>query len=482
MMHDKEDFFSPERVDERLDLSLPPREAGAGDLAGAPADPNLLLVHDLRSLYGAEGSENARSLQRVWERLGEQYMSARGEVPQISLETGRHLRLLKPGEEPAPKTIRRGRWRRHGRALAALAAVLFLVIMVGSLLTIVHLTRFLPAGPGAITLITPAAQPTQPQPTPIPGYPYPAPGKNIAVALPSLDDFYALSWSSDSKRLAASTQNKAWIWNAITRHSGALAGPPVNGGSLRALAWSPDGHALAVGTNPVQVIDPVSGKMLGLPYPVHAFWPIAGDDTQASITALAWSPGGNLLAVGALRAGNGCVVQVWIARTNQLSNSFDCPSSPDGPTSLSWSPDGRYLAAANGQYALAWDTTVKKTTVIFQQHITASTDVAWSPTGSLLAFVNNGITQVWDTSTNKLISSAPGTLNGVLTWAPDGRYLASASGSQVLLLDARNGARFYTYTGNTHYVRSLAWSPDGSTLASGESGASGYNFVRIWSA
>lgn len=480
MMHDKEDFFSPEKVDERLDLSLLLRETSVSDQAAAEQDPNLLLVHDLRYLYGAEGTENVRSLQRVWERLAEQHMSVQGEVPQISLETGRHLRLFKPGEESTANAVRRRRRRMPGRSLAALAAVLFLVIMVGSLWTIIHLLQ--PAQPGALTLGTPAAQPTQPQPTPIPGYPYPAPGKNIAAALSSLDNFYALTWSSDSKRLAASTQNKAWVWDSTTRRSVAVAGSPANGGILRALVWSPDGHSLAVGTNPVQVIDPTSNKVSGLPYPVHAFWPIAGDDTQASVTALAWSPDSSLLAVGALRSGNGCVVQVWIVRTHKLSNSFDCPVSPDGPTSLSWSPDGRYLAAANGQTVLVWDTLANKPTITFQQSITASTNVAWSPIGSLLAFVNNGTTQVWDVSANRLVSSAVGTPNGVLAWAPDGRYLASASGSKVILLDAMNGARLYTYTGNAHYVRSLAWSPDGSALASGESGTSGYNFVRIWSA
>ena len=481
MMYDKEDFFSPEKVDERLDLSLLLREVDANHQDAAEADPNVLLVHDMRYLYGAEGTENVRSLQRVWERLAKQNMNAQDEIPQISLEAGRHLRLLKSEESTAHVTRRKRRM--PGRGLAALAAVLFLVIMLGSLWTIVHLLQPAQSGIGSIILGTPAAQPTQPQPTPIPGYPYPAPGKNIAAALSSPDDFYALAWSPDSKHLATSTQSKIWTWDLATRRYVVVAGPPATGSNLRALAWSPDGHSLAVGTNPVQVIDPASGKLSGSPYPVYAFWPVVGNDTQASITALAWSPDSSLLAVGALRAGNGCVVQIWIIHTHKLANSFDCPASPDGPSSLSWSSDGRYLAAANGQTVLVWDTTVtNKTTIVFQQGITAGTNVAWSPTGSLLAFVNNGTTQVWDVGASKLVSSTGGTPNGVLAWAPDGRYLASASGSKVIILDARSGTRLYTYTGNAHYVRSLAWSPDGGSLASGESGTPGYNLLRVWSA
>jgi WD40 repeat protein len=480
-MDKKEDFFSPEKVDERLDLSLLLRETSMSDQTGAKADPNLLLVHDLRYLYGAEGTENVRSLRRVWEHLAEQHMSAQGEVPRISLEPGQHLRLLKSGEAPASKIVRRGR-RLSVRSLAALAALLFLVIMVGSLWTIIHLLPPAPNGAGSITLGTPAVQPTQPQPTPIPGYPYPAPGANAVNVLSSLDNFYTLAWSADSKRLAASTQDKVLVWNSATRRSSPIAGPPASGGSLRALAWSPDGRSLAMGTNPVEVIDPGSGKLSGIPYPVHVFWPVVGNDTQAAITALAWSPDGSLLAVGALRPNNGCVVQVWIVHTHKLSNSFDCPASPGGPTSLSWSSDGRYLATASGQVVLAWDTTIRKATIIFQQNITARTNVTWSPIGPLLAFVNNEATQVWDVSTNRLVSGIAGTPNGVLTWAPDGRYLASASGSKVVLLDASSGAHLYTYTGNVHYVFSLAWSPDGRSLASGEGGTPGYNFVRVWSA
>jgi WD40 repeat protein len=60
--------------------------------------------------------------------------------------------------------------------------------------------------------------------------------------------------------------------------------------------------------------------------------------------------------------------------------------------------------------------------------------------------------------------------------------IRSASGSKVVLLDASSGAHLYTYTGNVHYVFSLAWSPDGRSLASGEGGTPGYNFVRVWSA
>src|SRR5258708_5597750 len=172
MMYDKEDFFSPERVDEHLELPLLQRGAGNNPLESREADPNLLLVQDLRYLYGAEGTENVRSLQRVWERVAQQRMGEQTPGRARAQEGGAHLRLLKPQGEAMPATVRRRRMRVPGRGLPAVAAILFLVVMVGSLLAIVHLTRQAPTGPH----LAGSTSTTQPgQWTPFPGYPYPTP-------------------------------------------------------------------------------------------------------------------------------------------------------------------------------------------------------------------------------------------------------------------------------------------------------------------
>jgi hypothetical protein len=54
-MYDREDFFAPEKVDERLDLSLLLPVGDDDEQERALTDPNLLLIHDLRYLYGEEG-------------------------------------------------------------------------------------------------------------------------------------------------------------------------------------------------------------------------------------------------------------------------------------------------------------------------------------------------------------------------------------------------------------------------------------------
>jgi WD40 repeat protein len=292
--------------------------------------------------------------------------------------------------------------------------------------------------------------------------------------------------------VAAASQNKAWIWNIATEKymaivtSSSFATPSTAStprGYLRSLVWSPDGSRLAVGTNPVQVVSPTDGTMMGQSIPVYVFWPTTGNDFQATITALAWSPDNTMLAVAALRSGdNGCVTQIWSVEPQLLLKTIDCQNSPGGVSSLSWSADGRFVAAANGQNVEVWDWKAQTSQMIFSQPISNETNVAWSPDPNVLAFVNSTTTQVWNVSTQTMVSQYPHTRNGVLSWSPTGRYLATANNSQVVIWDTSNGTHIYTYTGNFHYVRSLAWSPRGNYLVSGESSASGYNFAHIWAA
>ncbi len=481
MMYDRDDFFSPEKVDERLELSLLLPVRDDEEQERARTDPNLLLIHDLRYLYGEEGTENVRSLRRVWERLAERRANVQQSVEHVFPTGERHLRLLKPQENEVIRTTgRRGR-RLTSPGVAALAAVLFLVIMVGSLLAIVHFTRPAQSAGQPIVTGTPAQLATPVRPTPVSGYPYPAPGREIAHSPASPDSFSALAWSPDGKRLATSTQGKIWLWDLTTGSYTPIFAAPTPGEKIRALAWSPNGRYLAVGSDLIRVVDSASGRPLWSYSPDYPYLAVPGQPTQT--TALAWSPDGNKLAMATQHFDRRCFVNIWNVHSSTPGNSFPDAHCSSGISSLSWSSDNRYVASADGQSIQAWD--AQSGYGIFQHTISAATGVSWSPSASNageLAFVDHGSSETWNVWTGQLVSSYPSTPNGVLAWSPDGRYLATASGRAVIIYNVQSGQRVYTYTGNAHTIVTLAWSPDGSALASGEGGTDGENFARIWSA
>ncbi|MYA68499.1 hypothetical protein F4009_20730 [Candidatus Poribacteria bacterium] len=64
-----------------------------------------------------------------------------------------------------------------------------------------------------------------------------------------------------------------------------------------------------------------------------------------------------------------------------------------------------------------------------------------------------------------------------LAYSPDGRVLASGnSNSKVYLRDARTGADLHIFIGHTSEARCIAYSPDGKTFASGSSDGT----VLLW--
>ena len=108
-------------------------------------------------------------------------------------------------------------------------------------------------------------------------------------------------------------------------------------------------------------------------------------------------------------------------------------------------------------------------------------DIQYSPDGTRLAVAGGIGIWLYDTATHQEMALLMGHTITVFSvaFSPDGKTLASGSyDNTVRLWDAKTGQHKATLTGHTNWIRSVAFNPDGDTLASGSHDGT----VRLWDA
>lgn len=159
---------------------------------------------------------------------------------------------------------------------------------------------------------------------------------------------------------------------------------------------------------------------------------------------------------------------------------YNNPTVYDPITTLAWNNSGTLLAVGYpfGNKLTVWNIQQNRYRDI---NTTLQTDIlCWSPDGTMVAtttYISNTV-YIYDVATGAmstfLANEAPIT---AMSWSSDGRLAIAGLDNTIYLWDMTRREVIQRLNGHTETIKSLAWSPDGKSLASGSNDET----VRLWS-
>ncbi len=245
----------------------------------------------------------------------------------------------------------------------------------------------------------------------------------------------------------------------------------LGGGSgvVSALAFNHDGRLLASTKNNRITLSDLTGVTEPL---------FLEEELGRQVTKLAFAPQGAALAVVI----DDVEIALWDTRKTPKRSVLPHPDV-EGTGEIAFSFDGRFLAASGaGPNMTLWDLTADrpKPRTLSSPTGAAITGMAFSPVGSTLAAADTDANiTLWDADSGEAMAlSAHVDLIKQLRFSPDGAVLASEGmDTQLQLWEAASGQRQATLPARFDaLVTGLAFSADGKVLAS----VGIYNEVHLW--
>jgi WD40 repeat protein len=283
------------------------------------------------------------------------------------------------------------------------------------------------------------------------------------------DEVNSAAFSPDGSRIVtASDDNTARIWDASSGGEiGCLTGHKR---SVKFAAFSPDGTQILTASD----------------YDTARIWDVASraevaclSDFEGSVLGIVFSLDGARVATNTPSYPYSKPAQIWdvgsgaeIARLSGHAGNVD---------SAVFSPDGtRILTLSDDDTARIWDAVTGAELACLRGRGDCMTNAAFSPDGRLIVTgAEDNTARIWDVSGTPQYASLHPLACGegsVRSVAEAGGVLATACGDEVQLWDVLSGNRLALLEGHDHLVRSLAFTPDGSLLAS----ASRDGSWRLW--
>jgi WD40 repeat protein/tRNA A-37 threonylcarbamoyl transferase component Bud32 len=282
-----------------------------------------------------------------------------------------------------------------------------------------------------------------------------------------------LAFAPDGRRLASgSMDNTVKLWDLATRNE--ITTLHGHKDDVLSLAFAPGGKLLASGSGDRTV----------------QLWDLSTATSQATldghkgtVSALAFTPNGTL-AAGV--SGNPCMVQLWDTNTRTAAGQLAGQPGEGRILSAAITPDGKTLAVTHSSDVIQlYDLSRQTQTAVIPRH--GAGGLAISPDGQILAAggrigahpETRGDIRLWDVATASERGGLQGETKHVssVAFVPEGKTLAAGTTDGSLQLwDMAGRQERPPLQGPAYAARCVAFSPDGTLLAWGSDDGS----LRLW--
>ena len=281
-----------------------------------------------------------------------------------------------------------------------------------------------------------------------------------------------VAWSPDGAHIVSAglEDGKVKVWNLASK----LEERSLEKlGSVSDVAWSPDGLRLAIASADKSVAD----KTVKV-------WELTADKTRplqhnAVVMSVAWAVDGNRLAAGATDGS----VRVWNTHDWKLP-PMNLPAHQKAVREIVWSPNGKFAATSSDSTAKVWDVTTPVWTELqVMDHQNAVVSISWAPDSRKIDTVGlEGNLTIWESESwpSNHPTKREITKQQIRTaaWSPDGVHLATgASNGMAKVWESANFANVGAVSTDQGFINSISWSPKGgSLLATGSRGGT----IKLW--
>ncbi len=268
-----------------------------------------------------------------------------------------------------------------------------------------------------------------------------------------------IAYSPDGNVLAVASSIGIWLYDAKTeKELDLLIG---HTGFVKSISFSPDGKILASAGS--------DGLILLWDIPQRKHRGILTGDNMSRDYSVAFNPDGKTLAIS-----KGKEIRLFDVKTGIQTQTFK--EHTTSVQRIVFSPDGKILAGGGHDNIIhlwhfensGWQ---KSHTFTGYMHSGAYKGIAFSPDSKILAAGNltDSIIRLWDVEAGlelPILNASPDRMINSVAFSPDGKTLASSGQGDIRLWDMETFTETYTLTGHkSGLANSVVFSPDGKTLA-----------------